>query len=102
MGMGKTIEILSLLMTNRPEKPTAGGLTSIPDGASLSDGSDSSPIRMEDSPSPPNVSVESEKELVPSKTNLIVCPLSLMNQWQEEIKKHIGISIFQSKAFRGW
>jgi hypothetical protein len=53
MGMGKTIEVLSLILANRPAQ---------------------APERT------------SETEL-PSKATLVVCPLSLLSQWTQEIER---------------
>ncbi|PRP86023.1 SNF2 superfamily RAD5 protein [Planoprotostelium fungivorum] len=55
MGMGKTIEVLSLVLTNKWEERQ---------GTSDRD------------------------EYVPSRATLIVCPLSVLNQWHQEMKNH--------------
>lgn len=55
MGMGKTIEILSLILTNKFENQVIN---------------------------------ENEENKIPCKTTLIVCPLSVVNQWVNELKMH--------------
>lgn len=55
MGMGKTLEMLSLVVSN--------------------------PLNLED------ISQRSGS-YIPSKTTLIVCPLSVLHQWYSEIKRH--------------
>eukprot|EP01130_Rhizamoeba_saxonica_P018421 TRINITY_DN9210_c0_g1_i1.p1 TRINITY_DN9210_c0_g1~~TRINITY_DN9210_c0_g1_i1.p1 ORF type:complete len:829 (-),score=168.41 TRINITY_DN9210_c0_g1_i1:45-2531(-) len=58
MGMGKTIEMLSLMLTNRFNHDT-----------------DEMPQF-------------SEEGLVNTRASLVVCPLSLIHQWESEIKNH--------------
>ena len=53
MGMGKTIEILSVILTNQQQPPKEG-----------------------------------ETATGYSKTNLVVCPLSVLAQWLDEIRTH--------------
>ncbi|KAL6058508.1 SWI/SNF-related matrix-associated actin-dependent regulator of chromatin subfamily A member 3-like 1 [Balamuthia mandrillaris] len=62
MGMGKTIEVLSLMLTNTFREPDG-------EASSLEE------------PKP-----FTEDTLC--KTNLVVCPLSVLMQWLEEIKNH--------------
>ncbi|KAJ3187181.1 DNA helicase rad5 [Gaertneriomyces sp. JEL0708] len=77
MGLGKTIQMLSLVHVNRPSKddlleangdtpPLSGALGKIMGGAKTG----SSPL------------------LPQSPATLIICPLSLMNQWTSELQLH--------------
>jgi len=54
MGMGKTIEVLSLILTNHQRDPHSDF----------------------------------------AKTNLVVCPLSVLTQWLDEIRSHTGTVLF--------
>lgn len=73
MGMGKTLEMLSLVVSN--------------------------PLNLED------ISQRSGS-YIPSKTTLIVCPLSVLHQWYSEIKRHtqkdsISVYIYHGANRRG-
>jgi len=73
MGMGKTLEMLSLVVSN--------------------------PLNLED------ISQRSGS-YIPSKTTLIICPLSVLHQWYSEIKRHtqkdsISVYIYHGANRRG-
>lgn len=78
MGMGKTIEVLSLILTNR--------YTDDINQRSYTTVQSSSSIPCDDAVMTPG----GPKELYfPSKATLIVCPLSVLQQWIEEIRNNI-------------
>eukprot|EP00029_Vermamoeba_vermiformis_P000102 TRINITY_DN1010_c0_g1_i1.p1 TRINITY_DN1010_c0_g1~~TRINITY_DN1010_c0_g1_i1.p1 ORF type:complete len:969 (+),score=222.02 TRINITY_DN1010_c0_g1_i1:132-3038(+) len=73
MGMGKTLEMLSLVVSN--------------------------PLNLEDSS-------QRSGSYIPSKTTLIICPLSVLHQWYSEIKRHtqkdsISVYIYHGANRRG-
>lgn len=72
MGLGKTIEILTLISTN---------------------------VRNLSNESSSFVSPINEKEVRRVKTNLIVCPESILQQWIDEIDLHINKKVSDFKVF---
>ena len=78
---------MSLILTNRPE-PAKKGQLKIEGVVTSEENAEENSSPIEETPaSPPGA--DTDKEIVSNGT-LIVCPLSLMNQWVEEIKKHTG------------
>lgn len=69
MGMGKTIEILALILTNRPK--------------AIENNSNNSP----------------KGNLI--KSTLIVCPLSVLNQWDNEIRSHTAEGTLSVYVYHG-
>ncbi|KAH3761252.1 SNF2 superfamily RAD5 protein [Pelomyxa schiedti] len=79
MGMGKTIEILALMLGN-PLPPTTGPATILP----YCEGKENT-----------------ELNPVPCKSTLIVCPLSVLSQWADEIRTHTTPGYFQIYTYHG-
>lgn len=68
MGMGKTVEVLSLILANSQPSPAAAASSASEQSGDSTD--------------------ESSGNEQPGRGTLIVCPLSLLSQWQSEIAKH--------------
>lgn len=80
MGMGKTVEILSLILTNRYE----------PRG-------DKGPCFDYQE----HVTMLTPHDFVPCKATLIICPLSVLHQWLNEIKNHTEEDLLSVYVYHG-
>jgi len=92
MGMGKTIEVLSLIMTNRHD---ANAYTAQPKQPSQTQARDLNTIIIDDN------NFENDPNFVPCKSTLIVCPLSVLNQWHHEIRRHTPSNHFSIYVYHG-
>jgi SNF2 family DNA or RNA helicase len=82
MGLGKTIEVISLIMSNRvpsgtpiPATPAANGVSSM------------TPLLQ--AAVPELEPIEGGENLVKSWATLIVCPLSTVQNWEEQFAAHV-------------
>src|SRR5690606_30807623 len=81
MGLGKTIEILSIIHTNRAGQSNSNQSISkgIPSVRNNNDITRTSSLSSSSSSNSINTST--------SPTTLIICPMSLLSQWQHEAEK---------------
>ncbi|KAI9103826.1 SNF2 family N-terminal domain-containing protein [Phlyctochytrium arcticum] len=79
MGLGKTLETLSLIHTNRPDHEWTGDLV-----CQVFQGSQSSTSHVLDADS--SNGTAKKTQLPRSPSTLIVCPVSLIAQWRDEIE----------------
>jgi hypothetical protein len=77
MGLGKTLEVISLILSNRPK-----GLVYKSPAKKLKSNSD--PFGFVK-----NTLSEDEEARTPSKATLIICPLSTVSNWEDQITAHV-------------
>ncbi|KAK3908389.1 Transcription termination factor 2, partial [Frankliniella fusca] len=83
MGLGKTISMISLILKSMESKEESG------DNSSDSD-SDSSPVWL-----------SKKHSRMPKGGTLVVCPASLMNQWEREIVKRVKRHTLSVELYHG-
>jgi SNF2 family DNA or RNA helicase len=82
MGLGKTIQIISLILKGQPENftepvPLAGSSTAVDPFGFLP------PTQV-----PKKIEEDPNIGRVPSRSTLIICPLSLIHNWEDQIFSH--------------
>jgi len=84
-GLGKTIEVLALVHTNPAEPltppPASEAADNVPTGSKRKATDDGAPAL-----DPPTPSPAPGRDDRRSRATLIVCPMSLLGQWRQEIE----------------
>ncbi|KAI8896747.1 SNF2 family N-terminal domain-containing protein [Globomyces pollinis-pini] len=84
MGLGKTIQIISIILKGEPINQTTGKFQSSRDVPLVRDPFGFVP----DNQLPNSEPKYRPKKLLPSKSTLIVCPLSTVHNWEDQILSH--------------
>lgn len=95
MGMGKTLEMLSLLTTRRFEDVISEL------DKSIQQHSGAAPSVLSSSPLQQFLAQKKALETNFCKATLIVCPLSLLHQWHKEIQAHVKPGVVKSYVYHG-
>ncbi|KAJ3157411.1 hypothetical protein HDU86_003303 [Geranomyces michiganensis] len=103
MGLGKTIETIALILTNRPAAPATPPRNSGPSAPASSQPNPYpflparkvGPIIHDASPDPKHSST------LPSRSTLIVCPLSTVANWEEQIATHVKTGALTCYVYHG-
>ncbi|KAJ3135495.1 hypothetical protein HDU90_003898 [Geranomyces variabilis] len=103
MGLGKTIETIALILTNRPASaatpprnpgPSAPASPQ-PNPYPFLPARKAAPIVHDASPDPKHAST------LPSRSTLIVCPLSTVANWEEQIATHVKAGALTCYVYHG-
>jgi SWI/SNF-related matrix-associated actin-dependent regulator of chromatin subfamily A3 len=110
MGVGKTLQVIALIATNSAVKltPSAMGTSDVFDSSiysSLLESSESGENAKAVTPSPAIVPMADYFNLSPNEPNrrptLIVCPLSVMSNWESQIATHLGAGVLSVFKYHG-
>ncbi|TPX54578.1 hypothetical protein PhCBS80983_g05876 [Powellomyces hirtus] len=98
MGLGKTIELISLILKNRPLAPVAPPRPKTPPPQPRNP----YPFLPSRQPQIP-VQPADPKELdtIPSRCTLIICPLSTVANWEEQIHSHVSKGALRVYVYHG-
>eukprot|EP00004_Rigifila_ramosa_P016139 TRINITY_DN3800_c0_g1_i2.p1 TRINITY_DN3800_c0_g1~~TRINITY_DN3800_c0_g1_i2.p1 ORF type:complete len:635 (+),score=125.93 TRINITY_DN3800_c0_g1_i2:562-2466(+) len=98
MGMGKTLQMISLICANMPD----GALTTAPAAAAAA------PVRGSKRAKAPSLIRTSASKLPatapldnPVRTTLVVCPVVALRQWESEIRRYTTPGLLVVRAFYG-
>ncbi|KAJ3013536.1 hypothetical protein HKX48_005713 [Thoreauomyces humboldtii] len=100
MGLGKTIEVISLILKNRSRTP----VRPLPRTAPPPQPPNPYPFLPSRQPQPlqlPPDSGKSLESLIPSAATLIVCPLSTVSNWEEQIATHVAFNKLSVYVYHG-
>lgn len=96
MGLGKTIELISLILTNQPSSPVQQPQQPLPPPPPTPDPYSFLPGRAQP-PRPPPASGGT----IPSKATLIICPLSTVANWEDQIASHVTEGALKVYVYHG-
>lgn len=88
MGLGKTVEVIALILANKKEAQTEqNSPNSNAENSALLQASKSSKLQQQ------QASMESTSKVQYHGGTLVVCPPALLQQWKAEISNHAGTSL---------
>ncbi|KAJ3297736.1 hypothetical protein HK104_000147 [Borealophlyctis nickersoniae] len=102
MGLGKTLELISLVLKSQPPGPVHPPPPPRPPPATPPDPYHFLPGRQPKQPRiPPLPSADTPGGTIPSRATLIVCPLSTVGNWEDQIVSHVGEGKLQVYVYHG-
>ena len=101
MGLGKTLELISLLLTTLPSIPVVRPPPSPPPPSSNKNNKPRYPFLPGALASPPSVLPPVPGGNVPSRATLVVCPLSTVGNWEEQMGTHVEEGVLKVLVYHG-
>ncbi|KAJ3053601.1 DNA repair protein rad16 [Rhizophlyctis rosea] len=100
MGLGKTLELISLLLTTIPPTPVVRPPPSPPPPSSKNS-KPRHPFLPGGMATPPSVLPPIPGGSVPSRATLVVCPLSTVGNWEEQVGTHVEEGVLRVLVYHG-
>ena len=100
MGLGKTLEVIALIVTN-PATTIKEHVAHSPPVQVKSPKSTSDPFGFVPAVQAPKAPLDLGGGSIPSKSTLIICPLSTISNWEEQINSHVKEGTLSVYVYHG-